>query len=185
MQSPLSEEQNVQTIDRFIFFGGLLLLIVIVGTILIAPQWSAAAIDTSYVFISTRLGVLYVVAAIFTLGFLLYIAISPYGELVLGLVARPEYSQTSWISMLFCAGIGASLIYWGTTEWTFYCIAPPFGIEPESDAALLIANSYGMFHWGPIGWAFYCLPAVGLCLSYHVFKIPMLRLSSASSSLAA
>ena len=179
MQSPLSEKQNVQTIDRFIFFGGLLLLIVIVGTILIAPQWSAAAIDTSYVFISTRLGVLYVVAAIFTLGFLLYIAISPYGELVLGLVARPEYSQTSWISMLFCAGIGASLIYWGATEWTFHYIAPPFGIAPQSDAALLIANSYGMFHWGPIGWAFYCLPAVGLCLSYHVFQIPALRLSSA------
>jgi len=185
MQSALGGEQSVQTIDRFIFSGGLVLLVVIVGTLLIAPQWSVAAIDTPSVFISTRLGVLYVIAAILTLGFLLYIAISSYGELVLGLDAKPEYSQTSWISMLFCAGIGASLIYWGTTEWTFYCIAPPFGSEPESDAALLIANSYGMFHWGPIGWAFYCLPAVGLCLSYHVFKIPMLRLSSASSSLAA
>jgi len=179
MQSPLGGEQNVQTIDRFIFFGGLILLIVIVGTILIAPQWSAAAVDTSYVFISTRLGVLYVVAAILTLGFLLYIAISPYGKLVLGIVAKPEYSQASWISMLFCAGIGASLLYWGATEWTFYYIAPPFGIEPESDAALLMANSYGMFHWGPIGWAFYCLPAVGLCLSHHVLQIPALRLSSA------
>jgi BCCT family betaine/carnitine transporter len=179
MQFPPNSEQNVQSIDRFIFSGGLVLLIVIVGTILIAPQWSATAIDTSYVFISTRLGVLYVIAAILTLGFLLYIAISPYGELVLGSEAKPEYSQYSWISMLFCAGIAASLIYWGATEWTFYYVAPPFGIEPESDAAILIANSYGIFHWGPIGWAFYCLPAVGLCLSYHVFQIPALRLSSA------
>ena len=139
MQSPPNSEQNVQSIDRFIFSGGLVLLIVIVGTILIAPQWSATAIDTSYVFISTRLGVLYVIAAILTLGFLLYIAISPYGELVLGSEAKLEYSQYSWISMLFCAGIAASLIYWGATEWTFYYIAPPFGIEPKSDAALLLS----------------------------------------------
>ena len=51
MQFPPNSEQNVQSIDRFIFSGGLVLLIVIVGTILIAPQWSATAIDTSYVFI--------------------------------------------------------------------------------------------------------------------------------------
>lgn len=137
------------------------------------------AIAKFYDFISIRLGVLYVIAAILTLGFLLFIAISQHGELILGSDAVPEYGHFSWVSMLFCAGIAASLIYWGATEWTFYYIAPPFGIEPESDTALLMANSYGIFHWGPIGWAFYCLPAVGLCLSYHLFQIPTLRLSSA------
>jgi BCCT family betaine/carnitine transporter len=172
-------EANPQSVDKFIFSGGLLLLVVIVGSILIAPQWSAMAIERFYVFITTRMGVFYVIAAILTLGFLLFIAISSHGDLVLGPDDGPEYGRYSWASMLFCAGIAASLIYWGATEWTFYYIAPPFGIEPESDAALLMANSYGMFHWGPIGWAFYCLPAVGLCLSYHVCKIPELRLSSA------
>lgn len=170
---------STRPVDRFIFAGGLLLLVVIVSTILIAPEWSATAIDRFYVATTNRLGVLYVVAAVLTLCFLLFIAISRHGNLILGAEAVPEYGQFSWASMLFCAGIGASLIYWGASEWAFYYIAPPFGIEPESDAALLIANSYGMFHWGPVGWAFYCLPAVGLCLSYHVFRVPTLRLSSA------
>lgn len=179
MRSSQGSESDARTIDRFIFAGGLLILVVIVSTILVAPQWSANAIDRFYVFITTRFGVLYVIAAILTLCFLLFIAISQHGKLILGAEAVPEYSRFSWASMLFCAGIGASLIYWGATEWAFYYVAPPFGIEPESDAALLIANSYGMFHWGPIGWAFYCLPAVGLCLSYHVLRVPTLRLSSA------
>ena len=102
--------------------------------------------------LTTRFGALYVAAAVAaTLCFLLYIALSRHGELVLGSSADPEYSRFSWASMLFCAGIGASLLYWGATEWAFYYVAPPFGIEAESDAALLMANSYGMFHWGPIG----------------------------------
>ena len=151
----------------------------IVLAILVAPQTSTAVIDSAYAAITTRFGVLYVIAAIATLCFLLYIAISRHGELVLGAADGPEFGHFSWASMLFCAGIGASLIYWGATEWTFYYVAPPFSIEPESDAALLMANSYGMFHWGPIGWAFYCLPAVGLSLSFHVFGAPTLRLSSA------
>jgi choline-glycine betaine transporter len=158
-------EANPQSVDKFIFSGGLLLLVVIVGSILIAPQWSAMAIERFYVFITTRMGVFYVIAAILTLGFLLFIAISSHGDLVLGPDDGPEYGRYSWASMLFCAGIAASLIYWGATEWTFYYIAPPFGIEPESDAALLMANSYGMFHWGPIGWAFCGLAVSSICCS--------------------
>ena len=173
------ETSDAPNIDRFVFGGGLLLLAGIVLAILVAPQWSAAAIDRSYAFITTRFGVLYVLAAVATLGFLLYIAVGRHGDVVLGGGGDAEYSRFSWVSMLFCAGIGASLVYWGATEWAFYYLAPPFGIAPESDAALLMANSYGMFHWGPIGWAFYCLPAVGLSLSFHVFRVPVLRLSSA------
>lgn len=179
MSSPPDSESGAPSIDRFIFAGGLLLLVGVVLAILVAPQWSAAAIDSTYVAITTRFGVLYVTAATATLCFLLYIALSRHGDLVLGSSADPEYSRFSWASMLFCAGIGASLLYWGATEWAFYYVAPPFGIEAESDAALLMANSYGMFHWGPIGWSFYLLPAVGLSLSFHVFRVPTLRLSSA------
>ena len=181
LHSSRDTENGTPSIDWFIFSGGILLLAGVVLVILVAPQWSTAAIDSTYVAITTRFGVVYVAAAVATLCFLLYIALSRHGDLVLGTDDGPEYSQFNWASMLFCAGIGASVIYWGATEWAFYYMAPPFGLEPESDAALLMANSYGMFHWGPIGWAFYCLPAVGLSLSFHVFRVPTLRLSSACS----
>ena len=44
--------------------------------------------------------------------------------------------------MLFCAGIGASLIYWGPAEWVYYYTDPPMGIEPRSDEALVWATGY-------------------------------------------
>ena len=98
---------------------------------------------------------------------------------MLGDQQQPEHSTYSWASMLFCAGIGASLIYWGATEWVFYYVEPLFGLQTRSDAAMVWAASYGIFHWGPIGWAFYCLPAVALGCSYHLKGIPSLRLSAA------
>ena len=56
--------------------------------------------------------------------------------MVFGDVSEPEYSEFSWISMLFCAGIGASLLYWSATEWVFYYTSPPFGLTSRSDDAL-------------------------------------------------
>ncbi len=49
--------------------------------------------------------------------------------------------------MLFCTGIGSCLIYWGAVEWAFYYDAPPFGVDPRSDAAILqsrVAALYGL-----------------------------------------
>lgn len=81
--------------------------------------------------------------------------------------------------MLFCTGIGASLLYWGATEWTFYYDAPPFSVQPRTDEAILWASSYDMYHWGPLAWAFYCLLTVAFCLSYHYKGAPILRLNAA------
>jgi|TARA_B100000959_G_scaffold284416_1_gene356002 BCCT family betaine/carnitine transporter len=182
LNDELSSEQTSKHVDWFIFCTGSAVLLAVVVTLLSAPEWSASAIDQLYEVVTTRVGVIYVLAAIMTLGFLLWLALSTHGMVVLGDKAIPVHSTYHWASMLFCAGIGASLIYWGATEWTFYYVAPPFGVEPRSDAAITWAASYGMFHWGPIGWAFYCLPAVALGCSYHVKKIPSLRLSSACHS---
>ena len=150
--------------------------------ILFAPQWSREIIGSLFTFLTRRLGVYYIIAAIATLGFLLWIALGRHGNVVFGGDGRPVHSTFSWASMLFCAGIGASLIYWGAAEWVYYYVAPPFGVEPRSQQAILWASSYGIFHWGPIGWAFYCLPAIALGCSYHIKKIPSLRLSAACNA---
>ncbi len=169
-------------VDWFIFGAGSAILLGVVLIILIAPEASSRFIQQLYELVTVRAGVIYVITAIFTLGFLVWLALSRYGRVVLGDSDTPEHSSFAWASMLFCAGIGASLIYWGATEWTFYYVEPPFGLAPESDVAITWAASYGIFHWGPVGWAFYCLPAVALGCSYYVEKIPSLRLSSACSA---
>ncbi len=165
-------------VDWFIFWGGTLILLAVVIPIVFIPDLSKQVIQSVFTWITTELGVLYVVTATLTIGFLLVVAVSDWGRIVLG---EPDeaYSMFSWISMLFCCGIGAGLIYWGAAEWTYYYVAPPFGVEPRSDEAVIWASSYGMFHWGPVGWALYTLPAVALCCSYHLKKVPSLRLSDA------
>ncbi|MEE3291130.1 MAG: BCCT family transporter [Pseudomonadota bacterium] len=180
--SDIEINKSKENIDWILFGIGSGTLLIAVCIIVIFPESSATSIESLYQRVTSQFGTLFVYAAVLTLGFLLYIAISQYGNVVLGDSAQPAYSHFSWASMLFCAGIGASLIYWGATEWTFYFVEPPFGIEPRSDEAITWAMSYGIFHWGPIGWAFYCLPALALACSYHVKKIPALRLSSACSA---
>tara|TARA_B100000686_G_scaffold336138_1_gene405658 strand:+ start:837 stop:2399 length:1563 start_codon:yes stop_codon:yes gene_type:complete len=180
--SKIAINNSRENIDWILFGIGSSLLILVVLVIVIFPEWSAEGINHIYKSVTTNFGSVFIYAAVLTLGFLVFIAISQYGNVVLGDSNCPAYSGFSWASMLFCAGIGASLIYWGATEWVFYYVEPPFGIEPRSNEAITWAVSFGIFHWGPVGWAFYCLPALALSCSYHVKKIPALRLSLACSA---
>ena len=85
--------------------------------------------------------------------------------------------------MLFCAGVGAGLMYWCATEWAYYFEAPPFGAEPRSPAAAEWASTYGLFHWGFTAWAFYCLPAIAIAYPFYVRKKNVLRFSLSCNAL--
>ncbi len=167
------------SIDTAVFFGSSGLLLIITAGFMMRPESSTLFLDELYVFVTTRIGVVYIFAAIFTLGFLFWLACSSYGSIVLGATKKPHYSTLKWASMLFCSGIGGSLIYWGGTEWVFYYVDPPFGLPPLSDESLEWAQAYGLFHWGPIGWSFYCLPAIALGCSYYLEGSSNFRLSEA------
>ena len=176
-------DNETPKIDWFIFIGGTLLLLAVVVPIVVAPQWSFEVINTSFNFLTQQFGIFYIIAACVIFVFLIWLSISHYGGVVLGPDGvAPSHSKFSWAAMLFCTGIGSSLIYWGAAEWAFYYTSPPFGVEPRSEEAVLWASSYGMFHWGPVGWGLYCLPAIAFCCSYHIRQIPVLRLSAACSS---
>ena len=167
-------------VDWFIFVAGTLILLTIVVPAAIAPEWTSHKIAIAYDFITKTFGVYYIIAAVAITFFLLTIAFGRKGGRLLGPPGtKPEHSTFAWASMLFCTGIGSSLIYWGAAEWAMYYEAPPFGVEPRSDAAIMWGATYGMFHWGPIAWALYCLPTVAFCCSYHIRELPILRLSAA------
>ncbi|KAB7704053.1 BCCT family transporter [Bacillus aerolatus] len=112
--------------------------------------------------------------------FLLYVAFSDNGRVKLGDEGeKPEFKTFSWAAMLFCAGIGSSILYWGTIEWAYYYQTPPFGIEAGTEEAIQWASTYGIFHWGPIAWAIYTLPALPMAYFYYVRKKPILKISEA------
>lgn len=174
--------EDKPAIDWFIFAVGTVLLLAVVFAIVLAPQWSEDVIDSTFAFITGGFGVWYVIAASIFFILLLWLALSEKGRVVLGPPGvQPSYSKFSWVAMLFSTGIGASLVYWGATEWTFYYDAPPFSVAARSDEAILWATSYGIFHWGPLAWALYSVPTVAFCISYHYKGRSALRLSSACS----
>ena len=132
----VSKPDPEAVLDTAVFFGSSGLLLIITAGFMMRPESSALLLDELYVFVTSRIGVVYIFAAIFTLGFLFWLACSSYGSMVLGAVNKPHYSTLKWASMLFCSGIGGSLIYWGGTEWVFYYVDPPFGLPPLSDESL-------------------------------------------------
>jgi len=172
-------EKNLN-IDWFVFTSTIAVIVGVCIPLVLAPEWGSRIVNSVFEFVTTEFGVLYIWTSIATLIFLIWLALSHYGVLRLSDADEPpEFSNFSWASMIFCAGIGSALIYWATIEWAFYYSKPPFGLESGTMEAIEWIASYGIFHWGFTGWALYCLPAVALSYAYHVRGIPYLRISSA------
>ena len=120
--------------------------------------------------VMTNLGWVFSIIAIGTLVFLLGLAFSRYGRIPLGLDGEgPEYSTVSWAAMLFGAGIGIGIIFWGPLEPLTYYVSPLPGLyEPASMDAVKGAMAQAILHWGPSAWAIYAV--VGLTVAYVSFR---------------
>ncbi|BCL70604.1 transporter [Vibrio nigripulchritudo] len=127
-----------------------------------------------------KLGFLYLTLGMTAFFFMIYVVFSDMGQIKLGDAdEKPEFATASWAAMLFCGGIGASILYWGCIEWAYYYQSPPFQLEPGSEEAVRWAATYGIFHWGPIAWAIYLIPALPIAYFFYVRKQPVLKVSSA------
>ena len=97
-----------------------------------------------------------------------YLAFGRFGDIRLGRMDEaPEYSLFAWVSMLFSAGIGIGLIYWGAAEPLYHFFAPPVG-EAETVEAAKQAMTISFLHWGFHAWAVYAV--VALSLAYFHFR---------------
>ncbi|MEM9385028.1 MAG: BCCT family transporter [Pseudomonadota bacterium] len=166
-------------IDPIIFLTAFLVVMFVCVPILIWPEAAGVRISGLYDWIAEQFGLVYQWVVIGIVGFLAWVAFGRHGEIRLGDPGeRPQFSTFGWVSMLFCAGVGAGLVYWATIEWAFYLDNPPFGAQPGSSDARNWATSYGLFHWGLIAWTIYALPTVAISHAYYVKKVPYLRLST-------
>ena len=113
------------------------------------PKASETIITDINSAISNSIGSVYLFMGLAIFCFVLYIAFGKYGNVTLGKASdKPEFNNFTWAAMLFCAGIGSDILYWGVIEWAFYYQVPPNGAKSMSDEALQYATQYGMFHWG-------------------------------------
>ncbi|GIO25945.1 BCCT family transporter [Ornithinibacillus bavariensis] len=172
---------NAKLIDWPTFIGALVVLLAVTLPLIFFPEAGEAAINMANNFLTGKFGVLYLALGLFSLVFLLYVAFSKYGKIKLGKRGtEKEFGSFSWAAMLFSAGIGASILYWGMIEWAYYYQGPPFGVTPETKEAIELAATYGIFHWGPIAWAIYTIPALPIAYFYFVRKKPVLKISAAT-----
>ncbi len=171
---------SVQTklIDWPTFIGSLILVLGVTIPLMLFPEAGKKVVDLANTFMTENFGVLYLFMGLLTFAFLLFVAFSKNGRIKLGSRGeQTEFGTFSWAAMLFAAGIGSSILYWGMIEWAYYYQGPPFGINPGSNEAIQWASSYGIFHWGPIAWAIYTLPALPIAYFYYVRKKPVLKIS--------
>ena len=165
-------------IDKFTFSMVLVILLGIAIPLMLFPEQGKTWVGIARAFVSDNFGFAYLTFGVLAMLFVLYIVFSDIGKIKLG---RPEetaeFSTGSWAAMLFCGGIGASILYWGLIEWAYYYQSPPFGITGGTPDAIRWATTYGMFHWGPVAWAIYLVPAIPIAYFYYVRQTPVLKVS--------
>ncbi|MBV0926200.1 BCCT family transporter [Halomicroarcula limicola] len=121
--------------------------------------------------IGNTFGWFYLLAVNIFIVVLLFFAFSKYGKIKIGGVkAEKEFSDFSWMAMLFSAGMGIGLMFFSVTEPMFYFNTPPdyFGVEAGTGSAAAAAMAQTFFHWGFHPWAIYGL--VGLGLAFFSFN---------------
>nr|WP_196781021.1 BCCT family transporter [Nocardioides sambongensis] len=152
----------------FIPAAGLLLLFVVLTAA--APKQMGEWIGKANSTVVEDLGWWYIAVVTACVFFSLWIAFSRMGDFVLGKDDEdPEFGLGSWFAMLFAAGMGIGLVFWGVAEPLNHYASPPPGSAADTPAqAARTAMDTTFLHWGLHAWAIYVV--VGLSIAYSVHR---------------
>lgn len=171
----LQKLKNQEINTNVFFISGSLILIFILLT-LMDPKLSKDTLESAKVWTLAKFDWLFVFTTNIILLFMLYLLISPFGKIRLGGEdAKKEFSTFSWLGMLFSAGMGIGLMYYGVAEPISHYTGwwhTPFNVEPYSQEARDLAFGAVMYEWGLHVWGLYAL--MGLSLAYFSYnkKLP-------------
>ena len=147
--------------------AGLIALVVVWG--LLAPASLGAVFNEALAAITRNFGWFYLWVVLGLVLLALVLAFSRYGDMKLGADDdEPEFSNGAWFSMLFAAGMGIGLVYFGVAEPLSHFASPPPGVAARTPEAANAAMRYAFFHWGLHPWAIYGI--VGLAIAYFQFR---------------
>lgn len=151
-----------------VFIASFILCVIFILWGAIAPDNLETVSTAAQTFLQTNFGWFYLISASIILLFVIYLAFSKYGDIKLGKDdEEPEYSRFSWFAMLFSAGMGIGLVFWGVAEPVSHYFVPPYG-DPETAEAAEAALQFPFFHWGLHPWGIYAL--IALALAYFKFR---------------
>ena len=151
-----------------VFFGSVAIIGVFLTIGIVAPDRAGSMLGTLQSAILSAFGWFYLLSVGIFLASALLFCLGSYGELKLGPDdSTPDFRFSSWIAMLFAAGMGIGLMFYAVGEPIAHFMQPPTA-APRSVAAMREAMSVTFFHWGIHAWAIYAI--VGLSLAYFGYR---------------
>jgi glycine betaine transporter len=166
-------------IDPIVFWTAAVLSAVFVAWgIFFTDNLAAVFNAVLFNFLVPNFGWVFILATFGFLAFSLYLAFSRYGRIRLGGEdEQPEFRTVSWVAMMFSAGMGIGLMFYGVAEPLSHMSSPPAGTaEPGTREAAQVGMEYSYFHWAFHPWAIYAI--MGLALAYFCFRKGMPNLIS-------
>ncbi|MGD7732448.1 BCCT family transporter [Propionibacteriaceae bacterium G57] len=158
------------SLDKVVFGVTAALALAFVLWGILAPSSLSTFAGNGLHWVVTNTGWLFALASTGFVFFVLWLALSRYGRIPLGRDGEgPEFSTVSWIAMMFSAGMGIGLMFYGASEPLSHFITPPPGTgEAGNENAIRTAMATTMFHWALHPWAIYAI--VGVAIAYGVFR---------------
>ncbi len=165
-----SEEHYHYPTDKIVFGVAAALVIALLTWGLVSSGTLSSVASTVLSGVISGVGWAFVLAASSFVVFAIWLAVSKYGRIPLGRDGeRPEFKTVSWVAMMFSAGMGIGLMFYGVGEPLSHFTAPPPGtVEAGDPEALDIAMATTLFHWTLHPWAIYAV--VGLAIAYGTFR---------------
>lgn len=174
MSQPESSMPSGQTINPPVFFSSALLILLLVGYTVVFPDDANSRFSRLQSSIMTNASWFYVMAVALILLCVACLGLSRrYGDIKLGPDhAEPAFSFGSWFAMLFSAGMGIGLMFFGVAEPVMHFLSPPLG-EPGTVEAAREAMKLTFFHWGLHAWAIYAIVALILAFFGYRHNLPL------------
>ncbi|WP_271397121.1 BCCT family transporter [Salinicoccus roseus] len=163
-------------LDSFIFWPSIVVLLSLTILLVVFQSSAETVLNGMLTAINTRMDWIFQFMTFGLFVLLLWIAFGKYGRVKLG-EGPPQFNNFSYGAMLFCAGMGTSIMFWSIIEPMYYLQGPPFGFEPESQSAAEWSVAYGMFHWGISAWCIYAFPTIVIAYSFFNKKNKSLKVS--------
>ena len=161
--------QTPASVNRWVFWPAAVIVVAFAAFAMIVPDAAEAAFAAVQSSIVKNFNWYYVLIAAFFVVFCLYLGFSRYGDIKLGKDDdEPEFSIGSWLSLLFAAGMGIGLVFYGVSEPLSHFAHPRPGVTGSDIEIAQQAISQTYLHWGVHAWSIYVV--IGLALAYAIHR---------------
>lgn len=170
----MKKERKIDWMTMLIPFG---IVVALMGIFMLVPEQSTSTVDNLRDFFGNTIGLYFPILAVGSVICALYVALQPkYGNIRLGELQKPAYSDFKWGTMIFTSTMAADIMFYSLIEWALYG-----GEQHVQDlgGTEMWAETFTLFHWGPLAWGFYVILAVCFAFMMHVRKRDRQRFSEA------